>query len=53
MTCDTKLTQMPETDLVLSAFIFMSPSYDPKGKLSYEVSLIVNTYFLAQTMYQR
>lgn len=53
MTCDPKLTQMLETDLVLSAFIFMSPSYDPHEKLSYKVCLIFNTYFLAQTMYQR
>lgn len=45
MTCDPKLTQMLETDLVLSAYIFMSPSYDPNENLSYKVSLIVNTYF--------
>lgn len=31
MTCDTKLTQMPETDLVLSAFILCLLPMTPKG----------------------
>lgn len=53
MTCDPKFTQMLETDLVLSAFIFMPLSYDPNEKLSYKVNLTVNTYFLAENMYQK